>query len=261
MKLILLKFQHQVYYKNKLKKKNRFILANEKWLFQLYDHVYSDQTEMKAEINATKTQTVIELRLYKQQIHTTWPQLYNRQYTPITPQQQNSNIDMIDQQEPPYELSIKKVQTNFTEPAANKATLHILIKQVFDCQVQFTDTNFTAIFYSKFEHFNQMNFYLIFFYSDEDFLQTHSISSKTPIKLFARVKERIKPDQCTYTVTATYIDIAIAKDYQYGLRWNRLEPNEYSESRPLIPTSPLSSHPLSITNTNSVMNNINRGEI
>jgi hypothetical protein len=64
---------------------------------------------------------------------------------------------MIDQdinsaiQEQPYELSIRKLETQFMENAVNKAISQIFIKQVYNCQVQFTDTNFTAIFYTKCE--------------------------------------------------------------------------------------------------------------
>ena len=124
---------------------------------------------MKVQINETETQTIIEVRLNKQQTQTIWPQLYSRHSVPITPEQKNSNIDMIDQQihssthqQQSYELSIKNVLFEFAETMDNKAVVDILIKQVRDCQVQFTDTNFTATFYSKFEDFYQLN---SFFYS------------------------------------------------------------------------------------------------
>jgi hypothetical protein len=77
---------------------------------------------------------------------------------------------MIDQdinsaiQEQPYELSIKKIETEFIETADNKAISKILIKEVYDCQVQFTDTNFTAIFNTKCEDFNKLK--LLFLYFD-----------------------------------------------------------------------------------------------
>jgi len=80
-----------------------------------------------------------------------------------------------------------------------------------------------------------------------------------PIKLFVRVKERIKPDQCSHKVTPTFIDITLVKDSEHGILWHRLEPNEYSESRPSISSSPPSTLPLPITNTNFTMNNTNRG--
>lgn len=57
------------------------------------------------------------------------------------------------QQENPYEISIKKFPTEFTETKDHKAILRILVKQTYDCQVQFTETNFTAIFHTKFENF------------------------------------------------------------------------------------------------------------
>ena len=82
-----------------------------------------------------------------------------------------------------------------------------------------------------------------------------------PIKLFVRVKERIKPDQCTHTVTSKSIKITLVKEYESSMRWNRLEPNEHSEFHPLQPTSPLSTYPSSTANLHSTMNNLNRGEI
>ncbi len=83
---------------------------------------------------------------------------------------------------------------------------------------------------------------------------------KLPIKLFVRVKERIKPDQSSHRVTPAFIEITLVKDYASGISWTRLEPNEYSEDRPLIPTLPPSTLPLPMTNTNSIINN-NRGKI
>ncbi len=103
-----------------------------------------------------------------------------------------------------------------------------------------------------------MNFVFV---SDEYFLQLHSIPSKMQIKLFVRVKERIKSDQCSFIVTPMYIEIILIKDYQHGLRWNQLEPNEYSESRPNIQLSPTSMHPLSLTNTNLIKNTSNKGKL
>jgi len=102
--------------------------------------------------------------------------------------------------------------------------------------------------------------YILIFYSDENFYQNHSIPSKMPIKLFIRVKERIKPDQCSHKITLTSIEITLIKESEHGILWNRLEPNEYSESRPTILSPPSSTFSLPITNTNSIMNNINRGK-
>ena len=80
-----------------------------------------------------------------------------------------------------------------------------------------------------------------------------------PIKLFVRVKERIKPSQCCYIVTQLHIEITLVKENINGNKWTRLEPNEFSEHRPLLqPTSP-SSHPLSTINTSSLLPNLNRG--
>ena len=56
------------------------------------------------------------------------------------------------EQEPEtHELSIKKFTTEFRETMDNKAIVEILIKEVYNCQVQFTETNFTAIFQTKFD--------------------------------------------------------------------------------------------------------------
>ncbi len=76
---------------------------------------------------------------------------------------------MIDQQinssilQQPYELSIKKLTTDFTETMDNKAVSCIFIKQVYNCQLQFTETNFTAIFYTKFENYDVIFFIFVFF--------------------------------------------------------------------------------------------------
>ena len=167
-------------------------------------------------------------------------------------------------QEHPFEISIKKLIVDFTELMDNKAIVQILIKQVNDCQVQFTETNFTAIFYTKFDDVYSANFWfssLDVFSRDAEFCRTHSISSTMPIKLFVRVKERIRPNRCTYITTPTYIEITLIKDAEFGDRWYRLEPNEYSESRPLIPTSTPSTSPLALTYTSSIINNNNKGEI
>jgi hypothetical protein len=134
-------------------------------VFQLYEHIYPDQTEMTSKINETRTQTTIELRLHKQQTQTTWPQLCSYLSNPKTPQQNDQNIDMIDLQidySHPYELSLKKLRADFTETNTNKAISKIYIKDVYNCQVQFTETNFTATFYTKFEDFKELNCFFIF---------------------------------------------------------------------------------------------------
>ncbi len=89
---------------------------------------------------------------------------------------------------------------------------------------------------------NKIYFVLILFFSpvfsNEQFLNIYSISSDRPIKLFVRVKERIKPDKCTFKITQTSMEIILVKDNPNGARWGRLEPSEYSESRPPIQQSP-----------------------
>lgn len=82
-----------------------------------------------------------------------------------------------------------------------------------------------------------------------------------PIKLFIRVKERIKPDRCSHRITPTYIEITLVKEYEHGTPWHQLEPKEYSATSSIIRSSPPSTHPLSITNTSSIMNSLNRGNI
>jgi hypothetical protein len=208
-------------------------------MFELYDHVYADRIEVETEINANKTQTTIKLRLQKHNTQQKWPQLYNNLHIPVISQRNIENIDSNDKQEQPYELSFKRITHDFTE-TKNEAIVHIMIKQVFDCEVQFTATNFTATFQSN----------------DEDFLREHSITSKTPIKLLVRVKERIIPAESTYSVTTTYISIIAIKDYKFHLLWKQIEANEYFESRPSTIT-----HPLSTNSTNLTMNTLNRGKI
>ena len=57
---------------------------------------------------------------------------------------------MIDPQQ--YDLSIKKLRTDFYE-TNEKFTLSIYIKQVRDCQIHFTETNFTAIFHTEYDKY------------------------------------------------------------------------------------------------------------
>lgn len=90
-------------------------------------------------------------------------------------------------------------------------------------------------------------------FSDHQFLSNLSISADKIIKLFVRVKERIKPDQCLHKVTSTGIQITLIKENEHGLRWNRLEPNEFSELRSFVPSSP----PSSTINTNISNKGIN----
>ncbi|CAM4740025.1 unnamed protein product [Rotaria magnacalcarata] len=206
--------------------------AGEKWSFQLYEHVYSDRTEMKIDMNETRTQTTLEVRLYKQQIHTVWPQLYSLQTVPITPQQNDLNNDPSDrqinsnteQQEEPIELSLKNIKIEFVETNFGTVVLSILVKQVSKLQIRFTETNFTAIFQTD----------------DEEFLQRHSIPAKRLIKLFVRVKERIKPGECFSRNTAASIEVKLIKENQNGSRWNQLGPNEYSDAQQIAGSTLLS---------------------
>jgi alpha-glucosidase (family GH31 glycosyl hydrolase) len=120
----------------------------------LYDHIFPDETEIKTRLN--QHQTIIEVCLCKQ-THTTWPQLYSRLSTPITPEQKDINDNQIDQHiystiedEKTYELPIKKTYYRFSETVDGKAIVHITLAEVQNCEVQFTETNFTVNFFSKF---------------------------------------------------------------------------------------------------------------
>lgn len=103
--------------------------------------------------------------------------------------------------------------------------------------------------------------------SDANFLKTHSIlSNQKSIKLFVRVKERIIPNQCSFKVTGTFIEITLIKENQNGARWGRLEPNEYSEVCPPVqqtspPTPPSSPNSIQSTSLNSTIVNSNKGNI
>jgi hypothetical protein len=55
---------------------------------------------------------------------------------------------MIDRKQ--FDLSIKKLKTDFFESNQN-FTAYIYIKQIRDCRIQFTETNFTAIFYTEYD--------------------------------------------------------------------------------------------------------------
>ncbi|UJR15384.1 hypothetical protein I4U23_002332 [Adineta vaga] len=212
--------------------------ANELWIFRLYEHIYSDQVEIETTINSARTQTSIEIHLFKQQPRTVWPQLYSFDSHPITPQRDGQfsecqDMDMIDQQY--YELSTKKIRNDFHE-TTEVFTAYFYVKQVRDCQIHFTETNFTANFYTN----------------DETFLTNHSVTADRLIKLFVRVKERIVSNKCSFKVTSTFIEIILVKEHPHGTKWSRLEPSEYSESRSLTqqtsPTTPPSS-PVSSSST------------
>ena len=121
----------------------------------MYDHVIPDQTEVKTRLN--QHQTIVEVCLHKQTL-TTWPQLYSRLSTPITPEQKDVSGNLIDQQiyssiedEKIYEIPIKKILFNFSETLDSKAIVQLILQKIRNCRVQFTETNFTVNFYSKFE--------------------------------------------------------------------------------------------------------------
>jgi hypothetical protein len=211
--------------------------TNETWRFQLWEHIYSDQVEITTTINSAQTQTSIEIRLPKQQPRKLWPQLYSFGSTPITPERDGlldeyEDVNMFDQQQ--YDLSIKKLKTDFFE-TDQTFTSHIYIQQIRNCQVHFTETNFTAIFYTD----------------NEQFLNSQSISSDRPIKLFVRVKERIIPNKCTYRITPKVIELTLVKDNPHSTKWGRLEPNEYSEPRPPLQQPTPSTPPSSPIHTNA----------
>lgn len=125
--------------------------GDENWIFQLWDHIYSDRVEITTQPNSALTQTSIEIRLVKQQPRKIWPQLYSNNSTPVTPERNGQineyeDVNMIDQQQ--YDLSIKKLRTDFYE-SDEKFTSTIYIKQIRECQVHFTETNFTIFFHTE----------------------------------------------------------------------------------------------------------------
>lgn len=93
--------------------------------------------------------------------------------------------------------------------------------------------------------------------SDQTFLSTHSLTADRLLKLFVRVKERIVPSKCSHTVMQTKLEIKLVKEHPHGAKWGRLEPSEYSESRPATqltaPTTPPSS-PVSATSNQLASN-------
>jgi hypothetical protein len=142
-----------------------FFKANEKWRFQLWEHIYSDRVEIERTINSSRTQTSIEIRLIKQQPRKTWPRLYSFDSIPITPQRDGElneyeDENIIDEQQ--YDLSIKKIKCDFFE-SNQTFTSHFYIKQVHACQIHFTETNFTAIFRTEYEYKYIERFILIYF--------------------------------------------------------------------------------------------------
>jgi hypothetical protein len=136
-------------------------------VFELWEHIHADRSELETTINSAQTQTSIEIRLFKQQPRKIWPQLYSFNSTPKTPQRDEQlnefeDVNMFDPQQ--YDLSTKTIRTDFYE-TNEKFTLSIYIKQVHDCQIHFTETNFTASFHTKYINIDIHLFYsfLIFF--------------------------------------------------------------------------------------------------
>lgn len=131
----------------------------------MYDHVFPDLTEIKTNLN--QNQTIIRIVLHKQ-TQTTWPQLNSSLFTPITPEQKEATTNLIDQQihstiedEKLYEIQIKKTLFQFNETPDGKATVEVMIENTRNCQIQFTETNFTISFYSKFEDLPSIDYSFI----------------------------------------------------------------------------------------------------
>jgi len=128
----------------------------------LYNHVSVDLTDIVVKINEDRTQTKIKLRLYKQLRSQSWPQLQSRQSIPITPQ--DPPISAPPEQQT-YSLAFKNIPSEFSE-TFDKAVVQIFIHDVFNCEIQFTETNFTMIFSTKFERYT----IVLIFHSDKSFL-------------------------------------------------------------------------------------------
>lgn len=94
--------------------------------------------------------------------------------------------------------------------------------------------------------------------SDDDFLRFYGVTSQTLVKLFARVKDRIKPGLCSHNITSTTLDITLVKENDQSLSWIKLEPDEYSKPRTY---QPVSTPAATIIDTSSNIINPNRGKI
>lgn len=129
------------------------VLVDEGWEFQLYDHVYPDQLEVSLNWNKCHTQTSIEIRLPKQKPNVTWTQINSLNSVPIVPTDDKSmwhdcqDVTMTEENFVP--IPLKKFSTDFYE-TNEKFTTTIYVKQVHNCRVQFTETNFTMSFQTKF---------------------------------------------------------------------------------------------------------------
>ena len=227
------------------------VLANETWSFQLFAHVYQDQSSIKEKTNEAQTKTTIELTLIKQQPRTRWPQLHSYNSTPVTPHRPDHTPEVIDSKTsssistlPVYQISTKKLITDFSE-TDETARWYIFMSKVSSCDAKFTETNFTITFQTKFVRelleMESLQSSSSSSSSDERFLQEHGVSSKQLIKLFIRVKERIAPEQCTASFTSSGIEIFLRKAILNRSKWTRLEANEYSEMQTPVKSSLMSS--------------------
>lgn len=124
------------------------VVDDEEWTFQLFEHVYSDQSTTTAEINAAQTRTTIEISLLKQQPRTIWPQLHSYNSTPRTPQRPDPKTSSSISTLPVYQLSTKKLSSAFSE-TTDTARWFLTVPQVSSCQVQFNETNFTITFQTR----------------------------------------------------------------------------------------------------------------
>ena len=133
-----------------------YILDGDRWFFQLYEHVYSDRCEINTTSSDAEPKTSIEIKLPKQQPKTMWPRLCSLKSTPITPETNRYILSdqlldapmTIDSSEQPFEITIKKLKTNYYE-TNETFTLTIYVKHVVHLDVKFSETNFTATFRSK----------------------------------------------------------------------------------------------------------------
>ncbi|CAF0764881.1 unnamed protein product [Didymodactylos carnosus] len=220
--------------------------TSEKWYFQLFGHIYPDKTEINTDKN--NTQTSISITLYKQQPRVVWHTLHSLSSIPITPQRHSvhtgissdrhydtsstetatttvtnstfllndHNSEQLDATTHFHELQFKKMESEISGETDATITTNFHIKKVEILSVRFTETNFIVNFQS----------------CDEQFLQFHSsttnfLNPQTKFKLLVRVKERIIPEQCTWKLTLTSIEIKLVKE-NLG-RWQKLIASEYDE--------------------------------
>ena len=226
-----------------------FFVDDDEWIFQLFEHVYSDQSTTTEEINAAQTRTTIEISLLKQQPRTIWPQLHSYNSTPRTPQRPDPKARSSISTLPDYQLSTKKLSAVFSETSST-AQWFLALTQVSSCKVQFNETNFTLTFQTRLAKafLSQWNFPIVSSFSEEKFLTEHGVSSTTPLQLLIRVKERITPTECSYNFTPAGIAIFLKKANCNSPKWLRLEANEYLEMQTPVKSSLITSG--SLINTN-----------